>query len=306
MANDDGNHFIVTDNQHGMRLDIVIAGYLPDCSRTQIQKWIINGHVTVDGVIVNRPKETASIGAHIIVQRPTIKLSGLTPINIPLNVAFEDEAIIIINKPAGMVVHPAVGHDTDTLVHALLYHCGDSLLGIGDEQRPGIVHRLDKDTSGLMVVAKTQGAHQHLTNQFHDRTIKRTYHAVCWGHLSKPFGTISTQMGRCPNNRQKMAVVASGGKIAITHYRVIKPLRQMTLLECQLDTGRTHQIRVHLHHLKYPIVGDPVYGGNRTADIKRQALHASQLSLIHPISQEIMHFSCELPTDLVGLIEGES
>ncbi len=259
---------------------------------------------------------------------PDIVALDLTPSSIALDIIYEDADLIIINKPAGMTVHPAAGTRGDTLVHALLNHCGASLSGIGGVARPGIVHRIDKETSGLLVVAKNDAAHQHLSAQLKERTLKRTYIAFCWMALSPREGTIDAPIARNPRYRRQMAVVATG-KHAITHYETlaayhipgnITPLASK--VECRLETGRTHQIRVHLTHAKCPIMGDPVYGmptTTRLARIKaagyrltpeaialftamnRQALHAEQLVLIHPKTNKIMEFSCPLPADLVAL-----
>ncbi len=297
--------FTVPPKDHGERLDLWLSTLLPHHSRSQIQRWIREGAVALPhGTVGLRSSQRIEQGQTFVVTPPEIRPTALVPEIVPLDVVFEDEAIVVVNKPAGMVVHPAVGHRSGTLVHALLAHCGESLRGIGDIQRPGIVHRLDKDTSGLMVVAKTEGAHRHLVGQFQDRSLKRTYHALCLGTPQPPKGTIATLIGRSPTHRQKMAVVAKNGKEAITHYETLKTFGDRSLIVCRLDTGRTHQIRVHLHHIGHPLLGDPVYGGRRsqTPLIQRQALHASQLSLMHPLTQKDMHFSCPWPQDFIDAV----
>jgi 23S rRNA pseudouridine1911/1915/1917 synthase len=303
-----GQHFVfftVSPKDDGERLDVWLSGLWPEGSRSQIQRWIREGHVHLtNNTLTLRPSQRVEAGQTFCVTPPEARPSELIPEAIGLAIVFEDESLLVINKAAGMVVHPAVGHDQGTLVHALLAHCGENLRGIGDIKRPGIVHRLDKDTSGLMVVAKTEIAHRHLVAQFQDRSLKRTYHALCWGIPKPPKGTIATLMGRSPVHRQKMAVVSKNGKEAVTHYETLKILGDQSLIVCHLDTGRTHQIRVHLQHIGHPLVGDPVYGGRRgqTTSIQRQALHASHLSFLHPLTQEKMDFSCPWPQDFIDAV----
>ena len=295
----------VPPKHHGERLDLWLSTLLPDHSRNQIQRWIREGAVQMAHTpLALRPSQRIEEGQTFIITPPQVRPTDLVPETIPLDIVFEDDALVVVNKAAGMVVHPAVGHDQGTLVHALLAHCGDSLRGIGDIKRPGIVHRLDKETSGLMVVAKTENVHRHLVGQFQDRSLKRTYHALCSGTPQPPKGIIATLIGRSPLHRQKMAVVAKNGKEAITHYETLKTFGDRSLIVCRLDTGRTHQIRVHLQHIGHPLLGDPVYGGRRsqTPLIHRQALHASHLSLIHPITQDTMHFSCPWPQDFIDAV----
>jgi 23S rRNA pseudouridine1911/1915/1917 synthase len=246
--------------------------------------------------------------------------------DIPLNILFEDDDVIVLNKAAGMVVHPAQGNWTGTLVNALLYHCGDTLSGIGGVKRPGIVHRLDKDTSGVMLVAKNDHAHAHLSAQLADRTLSRIYLALVWNVPIPPVGTINIPMGRDYKNRLKQAVKRgeSAGRDAITHYKLIENLDDgMALVECRLETGRTHQIRVHMEAKGYPLVGDPLYGAQKTMQISRagrlgegfdkdailnfprQALHAHQLSFIHPSTDEVMTFDAPLPDDMESLLTSQ-
>lgn len=316
------------DDDAGMRLDKFLAASLPEISRARLQSLIEEGMVTRAGERVHNTNTKIKPGDCFTVTIPEATPLRLTPNYTPLNVLYEDEDILILNKAAGMTVHPAAGTKEDTLVHALLGHCGDSLSGIGGVARPGIVHRLDKNTSGLMAVAKNDAAHQHLSAQLKSRSMKRTYTAFAWGVLNPRDGTVDAPIGRHPKQRKQMAVV-TGGRDSITHYHTaalyrvagcITPLVSKVI--CTLDTGRTHQIRVHLTHMKCPIVGDPVYGASTTtrlnrvqsADIKvpdtvaaalnlvhRQALHATQLALIHPKTGEELYIECPLPEDLQAL-----
>ncbi len=330
--------FTVESASAGMRLDAFLAQMerlkAQAISRQRVQQLIEDGHVRCED-------KSAKLSTSAKVkegQRWSITIPAPTPITleaeaIPLNILFEDEDMLVINKPAGMPVHPSPGHESGTLVHALLHHCGDSLSGIGGELRPGIVHRIDKDTSGLLAVAKHDQAHQHLSAQLKDRSLSRIYLAYCWGHpkgqldpeTNRVSGTVDAPIGRDPHHRKKMAVVRSGGKEARTHFKVLKAFtasaKEGTLpiaakIECRLETGRTHQIRVHLHHLGCPLMGDPLYGmptsqrlnkwkkmapdtSERLPDALQrcngQALHAHHISFNHPKNNEKMSFSCPLP-----------
>jgi 23S rRNA pseudouridine1911/1915/1917 synthase len=232
------------------------------------------------------------------------------PQEIPLTILFEDAEMLVIDKPAGLVVHPGAGNPDHTLVNALLAYCGDQLSGIGGVRRPGIVHRLDKDTSGLMVVAKTDRAHASLSAQLQARTLKRIYNAVVWGRPMPMNGKVEGDIGRSPTNRKRMALVTHGGRPAVTHYRTIGPLKGASLIECRLETGRTHQIRVHMASLGNPLVGDPVYGLKRlpkdaateARTFPRQALHATQISFLHPVSRTEMCYISSVPDDMGALI----
>ncbi|MBE7062457.1 MAG: RluA family pseudouridine synthase, partial [Ruminococcaceae bacterium] len=216
--------------------------------------------------------------------------------DIPLNVVYEDGSVLVINKPAGMVVHPAAGNYEDTLVNALLHHCGDSLSAIGGVLRPGIVHRIDKDTTGLLIVAKGDRAHQHLSEQLKTRTLSRKYYALVHGNVKEDAGTINVPLGRDPKDRKKMAVVKTGGREAVTHFEVIERFGQYTLVRCKLQTGRTHQIRVHMRHIGHPIVGDKTYGIKKEAfQLDGQLLHAGEIGFIHPETEREMTFSVPLP-----------
>lgn len=327
---------LVTDALAQHRLDRLLALALPDVSRTRLKALIEQGRVTAAGGALMDASARVKAGMTLTVETPPPDSAEIAAQNIPLNVVFEDAHLIVIDKPAGLVVHPAAGNPDGTLVNALLAHCGVSLKGIGGETRPGIVHRIDKDTSGLLVAAKTELAHRSLGKQFAAHVIERAYLACVWGAPREPVGTISTQINRSPANRQKMAVVHSGGKHAITHYAIQRLYAQgrpwpepapdwtqtpygdwrraatASLVECRLETGRTHQVRVHLAHLGHPLIGDAVYGRNKTVPgleipIARQALHAAVLGFQHPKTHKQMRFESPLPPDfraLVSALEG--
>jgi 23S rRNA pseudouridine1911/1915/1917 synthase len=313
---------VVGETADGLRLDRALAETFPDISRTRIKRFIEKGQVTLGGETIVDPARRVKPGLEMTIELPPPEPAVPRGENIPLDVIFEDEHLIVINKPAGLVVHPAPGNPSGTLVNALIAHCGASLSGIGDVMRPGIVHRIDKDTTGLMIVAKNDAAHLGLARQFEKHSIKRAYSAIVWGSVANATGTIEGNIGRSSSNRKKMAVVKSGGKHARTRYKTLKrfgPPTQpfATLVECQLETGRTHQIRVHFAKLGHPLVGDPLYGRGRQGSrkklgdemaaglsgFKRQALHARLLGFIHPISRENLVFESELPRDFNELIE---
>lgn len=299
------------DALSGLRLDRALATAVPDLSRVRIQGLIAEGHVLRDGVAVTDAAAKARPGQMIVITLPPAVAAEPEPQDIPLDIVFEDSEMLVIDKPAGLVVHPGAGNPDRTLVNALLAHCGDQLSGIGGVRRPGIVHRLDKDTSGLMVVAKTDRAHAALAAQLQARTLKRVYNAVVWGRPTPSAGRIEGNIGRDPRDRQRMAMLAGGGRPAVTHYRVLQPLKDATLVECRLETGRTHQIRVHMAHLGHPLVGDPLYGARRlpktapaeARQFPRQALHAAQISFVHPLTGGTMSFASHLPDDLTALID---
>jgi len=303
-------------DETGLRLDRMLALRLPALSRTRVKRLIESGHVTCAGIALQDPARRVRDGQNFVVILP--EDSDPVPVAqpMPLEISFEDEHLIVIDKPAGLVVHPAPGNPDGTLVNALISHCGASLSGIGGVRRPGIVHRLDKDTSGLMVVAKTETAHQALSRDFAQRRIDRAYAAYVWGVPAPRGGEIAGNIGRSPTNRKKMAVVGEGrGKPAITGYRVEHSFHaQAARLECRLATGRTHQIRVHLAHRGHPLIGDPLYGprpgravarsvgiGCEIAGFRRQALHARLLGFTHPASREHLIFDSPLPADLERL-----
>ncbi|CUH75179.1 Ribosomal large subunit pseudouridine synthase D [Tritonibacter multivorans] len=320
------------------RLDKAVARDVPEeasLSRTRLARLIEEGSLHVDGVAVTDPKARVAEGAAIAITVEDADESHIGPEDIPLEVIFEDDDLIVINKPAGMVVHPAPGSPNGTLVNALLHHCGDSLSGVGGVKRPGIVHRIDKETSGLLVVAKSDVAHQGLAAQFERHTVERYYRAVCYGvpdsndpRLRGVKGTsfepgnilkITTQLARHKHDRQRQAVLFDGGRHAITRVRIVEAFgtpEVAALVECWLETGRTHQIRVHMAHAGHSLVGDPTYGGKRKLSQKalnpagiaavggfaRQALHAAVLGFEHPVSGEMMRFEAPLPQDMEDLI----
>jgi len=310
--------------QAGHRLDRVLAGTLGDLSRARIQQLLSEGRVTRDGATIKDANHRVKGGDIFQIFVPPAAEARPRGQDIPLDVVYEDKDLIVIEKPAGLVVHPAAGNPDGTLVNALIAHCGDSLMGIGGEARPGIVHRLDKDTSGLLVAAKTERAMTSLAKQFANHTIERAYNAVVWGVPRAPDGVIEGQIGRSPFDRKRMAVLRGGGKLARTRYRVLeifgadaRPLA--SLIECRLETGRTHQIRVHLTHLGHPLIGDPTYGRARqaprpktteeevafatAAGFPRQALHAFVLGFQHPSLHKTMRFESPWPSDFAGLVE---
>lgn len=297
---------IVPDHAAGQRLDRVLADALPDLSRSRIQALIQAGAVALDGVTMTLARHLVKPGQIAEIAEPEPLPAEPQPQAIPLTIVYEDEALLVIDKPAGLVVHPAAGHADGTLVNALLHHCGASLSGIGGVSRPGIVHRLDKDTSGLMVVAKHDIAHRALVAQFADRSLSRGYQAICWGTPTPPAGRIDAPIGRDPRDRQKMAVTPAG-RVAATRYQLLKPLgRRGGLIACKLETGRTHQVRVHLAQIHVPLVGDPLYGprGRKPPiDFQRQALHAVDIRFIHPLTGADMHFESPLPADMLALID---
>lgn len=293
----------------GERLDQVAARLFPDYSRSRLQTWIRDGALTVDGALL-RPREKVAPGATLRICAQLQDAVGWQGQPIALDIVYEDDSILVLNKPAGLVVHPAAGHHDGTLVNALINHHA----AMSQLPRGGIVHRLDKDTSGIMVAAKTLQAHAHLVEQLQARSVGRQYDAVCVGAMTGG-ATVDAPMGRHPRQRTKMAVVAQGGKAAVTHYRVAQRFAHHTHITVRLETGRTHQIRVHLAHRHYPLVGDPAYGGRPRIPagasailvealrrFPRQALHARQLRLIHPRNAEEMTFECPLPEDLCQLL----
>ena len=303
----------------GLRLDRALAAALPELSRMRIKALILAGLVVRGGATISEPSYRVKPGERYVVSVPPAADPTPRGQEIPLRIAYEDAELIVVDKPAGLVVHPAPGNPDRTLVNALIHHCGDSLSGIGGVRRPGIVHRLDKDTSGLMVAAKTDLAHNFLARQFADRSIERAYLAVVWGVPQPLSGEIEGPIGRNPHNRRKMAVVARGGKPALTRYRVERRLAaNASIVACRLATGRTHQIRVHLAHKGHPVVGDRLYGRARQAAgatpnaraiihaFNRQALHARLLGFVHPRTGETLSFESDLPIDmneLIGVLE---
>lgn len=302
----------LSDSAAGLRLDRALAEALPDLSRERLKTLIKGGRVSdASGAVLWDPSAKAA-PATLAVRLPAPAPADNVAQDMDLVIAFEDEHLIVVDKPAGMVVHPAAGNLDGTMVNALLHHCAGQLSGVGGVARPGIVHRIDKDTSGLIVAAKHDKAHEGLAKQFAAHSIDRRYLALATGRPIPPNGTVNAALGRSSTNRKKMAVVAEGrGKHAITHYRTIEPLRNATLVECRLETGRTHQVRVHMAHIGHPLVGDPVYGRAKkplsdilkARNFTRQALHAAHLGFIHPVTGNSIALDSELPQDMRELID---
>ena len=284
------------------RLDQFLARNVSEMTRSFIQRLITDGKVTVNGIIRTKSGFTLSAGSLIRMTLPPPIPSEVTPEAIPLDILYEDAHLAVINKSRGMVVHPAAGNWQGTLVNALLSHCQD-LSGINGVIRPGIVHRLDKDTSGVMLVAKTDQAHVSLAEQIKSHTAGRIYVAVVHGIFVQDEGTIEGAIGRHPKDRKKMSVIRQGGKAAVTHYKILERLARHTVVSCRLETGRTHQIRVHMAYIGHPVVGDPKYGPPVTGiSIKGQALHSSEIHFRHPVTGELLNFSATLPDDMQQLI----
>ena len=288
----------------GGRLDLVLSSTIEDLSRSRLQKLIRDGKVLVNSQIITKPAFNLDGDETIEVEIPAPRISEIVPEDIPIDVIFENKDLIIINKSAGIVVHPSVGHATGTLVHAVLAHASD-IQGIGGEVRPGVVHRLDKDTSGIIVMAKNESTFQMLQNQFSERTAEKTYHTLVEGKPPTPTGRIEAAIGRDPRHRQKMAVMPdTKGRQATTIYKTLETFRKSTYLEIKPITGRTHQIRVHLAYIGAPVVGDQVYGSRKSnIDINRQFLHALQLKIHIPGVEEKMIFNAPLPRDLEVVLE---
>ncbi len=331
--------FVIAENPPP-RLDKALGRDVPSdasLSRSRLAKLIADGAVVVDGAVVTDPRFRVTEGAAVSVTVEVAEDSHIAGQDIALDVVYEDDDLIVVNKPSGMVVHPAPGTPDGTLVNALIHHCGDSLSGVGGMKRPGVVHRIDKETTGLLVAAKSDRAHHGLAKQFADHTVERRYLAVCYGvpdandpRLRGIKGTsfeagnilkVQTFLGRHKTDRQRQAVSFTTGRHAVTRSRIVQPLGTpavAALIECWLETGRTHQIRVHMAHCGHALIGDPTYGGKRklspravgdggvqaVADFKRQALHAATLGFVHPVTDEFMEFEAALPDDMVGLVRG--
>lgn len=303
----------------GQRLDRLLAARLGELSRTRLKRLVEDGRVSLDGAAVTDPSLRVRAGQSFVLALPEAVADTPVPQAMDLAICYEDAHLLVLDKPAGLVVHPAPGNPDRTLVNALLAHCGESLAGIGGVRRPGIVHRLDKDTSGLMVVAKDEAAQAKLSADFAARRVTRAYGAVVWGVPQPRAGEIAGRIGRSPRNRQKMAVLRSGGKAAVTRYRVLRAFKDVAaLVECRLATGRTHQIRVHMTESGHPLIGDATYGDRRSLGrvraipaetrerliaFPRQALHAMLLGFHHPASREYLEFTSPFPRDIEELIE---
>ena len=285
----------ITVEADGERADALLAQALQGYTRSACQRLLEQGLVTADGTPIRKNHRVAK-GQRLLVTLPDIAETELVAEDIPLDVVYEDEDVIVVNKPRGLVVHPAPGHAGGTLVNALMHHCGDSLSGVGGEKRPGIVHRIDMDTSGLLIVAKNDFAHLALSAQLADRSLSRVYEAVVYGRLRDDVGTIDAPIGRHPTDRKRMAVTDKGSRAAVTHYEVIARYNGFTHVRCRLETGRTHQIRVHMAHIGHPLLGDLVYGKKKPEKgLSGQCLHARQLKFIHPRSGQAVELTSELP-----------
>lgn len=283
----------ITAQESGERIDALLAR-TAGFTRSQAQRLCESGNVTNAGGTVKK-NYRVSAGEMFSVKLPEPEPTELIAQDIALDIVYEDEDVIVVNKPRGMVVHPAPGHPDGTLVNALLFHCGESLSGIGGEKRPGIVHRIDRDTSGLIISAKNDFSHQNLSAQLADRSLSREYEAVVKGNLREDSGTVSAPIGRHPVDRKRMAVTDRNSRPAVTHWRVLERFNGYTHVMCKLETGRTHQIRVHMAHIGHPVLGDEVYGKGKEKGLEGQCLHARRLKFIHPRSGELIELECELP-----------
>ena len=287
----------------GQRLDVFLSEAVPELTRSAAQRLLAQGLVTCGGAPVKKNEKTAP-GAVYEVIIPAVQETELRPQDIPLDVVYEDADVLVVNKPKGLVVHPAAGHEDGTLVNALLHHCGDSLSGINGEKRPGIVHRIDMDTSGLLIVAKNDFAHQRLSDQLKDHTLRRTYECIVRGGFREDSGTVDAPIGRDPRDRKRMAVTEKNSRPAVTHWEVIERYGQYTHLRCRLETGRTHQIRVHMAYINHPIAGDPLYGVKKPElGLTRQCLHAKELTFLHPRTGEEITVSCPLPEEFQNALQ---
>nr|WP_307213109.1 RluA family pseudouridine synthase [Paenibacillus tundrae] len=300
ITNDERMEWTISLEHKKERIDKYITESIDNVSRSQVQLWISEGNVTVNGAVVKANTKLAE-GDLVVLQIPEPKAVEIIPEDIPLEVVYEDSDVIVINKPRGLVVHPAPGHTSGTLVNALMHHCKD-LSGINGELRPGIVHRIDKDTSGLLMAAKNDKAHASLAAQLKDHSVNRRYIALVHGHLSHDQGTIDAPIGRDTNDRKMFTVTERNSKHAVTHFNVTERINDYTLLELKLETGRTHQIRVHLKFIGHPLVGDPVYGRNKGIKMQGQALHAAILGFVHPTTGEYLEFSAPIPQDMEDVL----
>lgn len=291
---------IMTEENKSERLDKVLSAINEEWSRSQIQQWIKEGDITVNGEKV-KSNYKCQPGDIVDVSPSEPEELDVIAEDIPLDIYYEDADVIVVNKPKGMVVHPAPGHASGTLVNALMYHCKD-LSGINGVLRPGIVHRIDKDTSGLLMVAKNDFAHEKLVKQLQDKTVTRKYLALVHGEIPHEAGTIDAPIGRDKRDRQSMTVTDENSRHAVTHFHVLERFKDFTFIECQLETGRTHQIRVHMKYIGYPLAGDPKYGPRKTLDLDGQALHAAVLGFIHPRSNEYMEYEAPLPAYFENLL----
>lgn len=289
-------------DMNGERIDRFLSGNLEDLSRSYIQKLMKDGRILVNGKPV-KANYKLSAGDEICVSVPEPETLDIQPENIPLDILYEDDDILVVNKPKGMVVHPSPGHYSHTLVNAALYHCGENLSGINGVIRPGIVHRIDMDTTGSLLICKNDRSHQILAEQLKEHSITRRYHAVVYGNFKEERGTVNAPIGRHPVDRKKMSTKSSSGRPAVTHYRVLERFGNYTYIECELETGRTHQIRVHMSSIGHPILGDAVYGPAKCPfNLEGQTLHAKILGIRHPSTGEYMEFDAPLPEYFVSLL----
>lgn len=287
--------YIAEEQESGCRIDAWLAERKPDLSRSYIQKLAKDGKVLVNQKAV-KPNYKLRAGDSVTVHVPVPEEPEILPENIPLDILYEDEDVLVVNKPKGMVVHPAAGHTAGTLVNAVLYHCQGNLSGINGILRPGIVHRIDKDTTGALLICKNDAAHHSLAEQLKEHSINRRYRAVVWGNLPEDTGTVEGPVGRHPTDRKKMAINRKNGKEAVTHYQVLERFGNATYVECRLETGRTHQIRVHMSSIGHPLLGDEVYGSGKSPwKLQGQTLHAMTLGFVHPRTGEYLEFQAPLP-----------
>ena len=297
------NTIVIIAQESADRIDALLAQNVPGLTRSAAQRLLDAGAVSVDGRTVKKNYK-CSAGERIELSLPETQETELSPQDIPLDIVYEDEDVVVVNKPRGMVVHPAPGHPDGTLVNALMHHCGDSLSGVGGEKRPGIVHRIDKDTSGLLIAAKNDNAHLNLSAQLSDRSLSRVYEAVVRGNFREDCGTVDAPIGRHPTDRKKMAVTDKNSRAAVTHWEVIARYRGYTHIRCRLETGRTHQIRVHMAHIGHPLLGDQVYGApGPDKGLEGQCLHARELKFIHPRTGEPVHIQTELPPYFLDVLK---
>jgi 23S rRNA pseudouridine1911/1915/1917 synthase len=290
----------IREEQKAERIDKVITALNQEWSRSQVQLWVKDGHIQVNGQPV-KTNYKCHVNDEIEITIPEVIDLDVEPEEMDLDIYYEDSDVLVVNKPRGMVVHPAPGHNKGTLVNGLMAHCKD-LSGINGVLRPGIVHRIDKDTSGLLMIAKNDLSHESLVNQLVQKTVVRKYKAIVHGSIPHDVGTVDAPVGRDPKDRQRMTVV-DNGKHAVTHFHVLERLQDFTLIECQLETGRTHQIRVHMRYIGYPLAGDPKYGPRKTLDIGGQALHAGVLGFIHPRTKEYLEFEAPTPKEFDEILD---
>lgn len=304
MAQTNTFEFLIDEENKSTRIDTVLSLLLPETSRSFIQKLIEGGSLSLNGESMRSKKYKVNAGDKVTLIVPEAEKLSVEPENIPLDIVYEDDDVLVVNKPKGMVVHPAVGNYTGTLVNAIMYHCGDRLSSINGVIRPGIVHRIDKDTSGLLMIAKNDKAHESLSQQLAAHSITRRYRALVYHNFADEEGTIDAPIGRDPKNRLKQAVTEQNSKRAVTHWRVLERFGKYTLIEARLETGRTHQIRVHMAHIKHPLVGDAVYGPAKQSLVSDgQLLHAEVLGFIHPTSGEYMEFERAVPQEFDAVLQ---